>query len=245
MLIVLVNWFAALCAALKTDEKKPPAPTGGLAAVKVPPGVFASSMWGVKGEDVIVLESLLDVKVPVLFRLWLAALFSEVGLETAEVGADLAVPVPDAFGVCGGSGNSEGWSMTGVGGVTKVLGRWSGFFGGSGWWVMIGGVGGIILGVTERPVLVLSSCRETCGRCSVDSASFLPIKLSLLFLPPNAAPFRLPPPLPAELIESVSAVLFFLLFMVKAPLKRSLGDLRRFCVGGEEISVGAVVTDVS
>lgn len=199
-------------------------------------------MWGVKGKDVIELESLLDVKVPVLFRLWLAALFSEVGLETAEAGADLVVP--DAFGVCGGSGKAEGSSITGVGGVTKVLGGSSGFFGDSGWWVIIGGVGGMILGVTERPVLVLSSCRETCGRCSVDSASLLPIKLSLLFLPPNAAPFRLPPPLPAELIESVSAALFFL-FVVKAPLKRSLGDLRRFCVGGVEISVGAVVTDVS
>ena len=65
MFRLVLSWFAAFWAALKTDEKKPDEVTG---AVIVPPGVFASSICGVKGAAVIVLESLLEVKVPALLR---------------------------------------------------------------------------------------------------------------------------------------------------------------------------------
>lgn len=54
--------MAAFWAALKTEEKNPDEVTG---VVIVPPGVFASSMCGVNGEA----ASLLEVKVPALFRL--------------------------------------------------------------------------------------------------------------------------------------------------------------------------------
>lgn len=70
----------------------------------MPPGVFASSICVVKGEALVVLESLLDVNVPVFLRRWLALL--------ADDGLDFS----------GLSGNEGHWSTTGVGGVTKVVG---------------------------------------------------------------------------------------------------------------------------
>jgi len=54
---VLLNWFAAFCAAETQFEKKEPLPAEG--DDKVPPGVFVSSRVGVKGELVTAFDNLL------------------------------------------------------------------------------------------------------------------------------------------------------------------------------------------
>lgn len=189
------SWLAAFCAALKTVEKKPPGPVG---AVNVPPGVLDSSMWGVSGEAVIVLESLLEVRVPVLFRLRVVE-FSSAGLEGTEVGGDFASGafvfggLVDAAGSCG---------RVGVGGVTKVVGVLTRFGGVEG--VMMRGFGpGLNLGVEGAEALGLILSIVVWGNLSVEPVVLSTSNESLLFLPPNRLPSP-PLPLPSELGESES-----------------------------------------
>ena len=64
------------------------------------------------------LESLLEVKVPALFRLP-AALFNDTGLLLPDTGADLD---SGALNRCEVGGERGPWPIVGVGGVTTVIG---------------------------------------------------------------------------------------------------------------------------
>lgn len=102
--MVVLNWSAAFCATLKTDEKKPLAVVG---CVRVPPGVLASSIVGVNGAA-IELDNLLGRVCDCARRCLM--------LSTDE--RDL---VGDCF-AAGLGGNVAFEGSVGVGGVTSVVG---------------------------------------------------------------------------------------------------------------------------
>lgn len=137
--------------------------------------------------------------------------------------------------------------MTGVGGVTKVVGG-SKVFGGVLGAVMMMFVGletETDFGVDGGSILLLSlSELVICGNLSVDSMSLATSDVELLFSPPNTLSNGAAS-LPPEWTDSDSAVLAVALRLgsVNAPLSRSLGDMRRSRGAAAVVDV-AVVDDV-
>lgn len=115
--MVLVSVLAAFCAAVNTDEKKPPEPPGDpcVPGVRVP-GTLLSSMVGVNGAET-ALESLLGGRPPVsdLTRRW------DIILPEGDVMVLEFVPAEACFRTGEFIGLSLRWSV-GVGGVTVVKG---------------------------------------------------------------------------------------------------------------------------
>ena len=172
--IVLLNVLAAFCAAEKTDEKKPVC--GGDTAV--PPGVFASSGWGVSGAEMM-FESLLGAFEAERTRLC-DIIFPEG--ETTTLGFDCEAlcfgPVGEWVELVG-----EGLrASTGVGGVTKVVGASTRLGGVEGSWVVM-----ILAGALERsePSDCLSDSMCIWGG---DAWTGSPRMVVSRFLPPKRVP---------------------------------------------------------
>jgi hypothetical protein len=148
----------------------------------VPPGVLASSAWGVSGA-MVELESLLGGLVDDRTRLC-DIMFPEgetvtLGLGCEVPGFALSLELVEKVG-------EEALPSVGVGGVIRVVGAPARFGGVAGSWVMMR------LGAVERSEVVDRVCSPLCicgGEAWKDSSSTLVSR----FFPPNKAPS--PPPL--------------------------------------------------
>lgn len=124
--MVLLNWAPAFCATEKTDEKNPAVGPGD---DKVPPGVLVSSSVGVSGE--LREDGSLPGKV------------ADCALRCRMLSAELRLFAVGEVRVLAKVGMLECESVTGVGGVTRVVGVSWRFCGVNGRSVVIAGCFGV------------------------------------------------------------------------------------------------------
>lgn len=180
--MVLLNCAPAFCATEKTEEKKPLVELG---EVSVPPGVLVSSSVGVKGE-LREVDSLLGK-------------FADCARLCRMLSTEFRLRAAGEVKVSANVGKSACVLVTGVGGVTSVVGGSWRFCGVDGRTVLIGRDFGIDADLSL--LLVSPLCGSKAESCSLEASVFtLFLLLEVLKMPPRPTP----PPPPRALAGSVS-----------------------------------------